>query len=255
MNLVKSRHNESIVLRHFSLGDLGLGQDDGAHAVTVLSEAARATCTQSPLLDPGLGMIWSFMAGSPWKKDMSAFLVHDEGGHVIVPHEFAPGTIPLNCVFGETQTWSLEEDTTPVVRPPDRLIQTAGVWVHDEVTRRHAEECCRQEQRDEYMVNCARRACQCFSAWLNGDVWRYSVRAYQHVAGWGTQNYLNIEPMVDEECDNVFGFDLPQELCDVVEQVAHEAGRILAGRYPATGLVVSKDPSEQFRKKFRVVSN
>jgi hypothetical protein len=256
MNLVKSRRNESVALRHFKLGALGLSQEEGPNAVAVVTTVKRVTSTQNPLLEPGWGMIWSFVMGSPWKKDMAEFLVHDEGGNVIVPHEFAPGVIPLSCLVGDEQYWIVEEDDhTTVVKPPMTVLHSVGVWVPDNIVEQNLREYESDRQREAHRLEFARRACDCLSAWLNGDVWEYSIKAYQHVDGMGAQGYLAQVPMVEEECDCVYGFDLEQEVVNVSEQLAQEVGRMLAGRYTAAGLVVSREPAEQVRHKFRVVSN
>jgi hypothetical protein len=140
-------------------------------------------------------------------------------------------------------------------RPPSRLIDTAGVWVTDPAVDAEARRHTNPADREAYLENCARHACKCFSAWINGETWSYSVKAHQYVPGWFSQEYQTVEPLVEEECDCIFSFDLDGTLDDTVVQVAHEAGRMFIERHTATGLIVNKEPAEHVRRKFRVVSN
>jgi len=226
MRLVKSGIKERVSLRDFSMRSLGLSQAVGGPVVSVVTEIYRATNAQNPLLERGYGMIWSFLPGSPWKKQANEFLVCDEQGEPLDPPEYVPGAQLLDCVIdGADQQWVLSKNNQVRADTNKKVITFAGIWVPDDRVRDIAHGL-PQDAWQPYFEEVADIACEAFTAWLCGDVWRYLIKAYQHVQGGQAHDY-NHEAMVEDECEYLFGRDLEVIVADVELEVALEAANML----------------------------
>lgn len=159
--------------------------------------------------------------------------------------ESDPDAVPLsyfehgNCIWGVAEGFLARHPGTAGDFRWDG-VRFAGVWVPDEHLRKTADdagEAPGSVERRARMRQYAEQACTTYTAWANGEVYRYAVEAYpaRSVEGFGVyddrSDYRYDKPVFEDSCSGIYDDDdhyFDKSVREAVQEALNKINRLYA---------------------------